>query len=658
MSLVAGGMWQGLPRARSTDLAPAASEIGFRLEVVSRYNTITFNAEPDASLVFDTTWQQRQLWTRHTGASAPIPAPPADPKVEGASLLFWEEHCVECSIPECYTTCRLYVARADQKCARFVYGIARNPGAGGLFNYGADVSFRRWGKLEAQLHGAPQLYRPEDLRGFDAWERRLEAVANATASALQPVNPKRRVNGLLTYLRNRWLARQAVAATTEAAAADAFYVKVFNPGTEAVPLSIEFHQGTLVHRDVIPATPGWSEVTIPVERIGLAPDKAGRILVAPANDQEARLVFTWLDFVRFAVRPEAATNGKATPKPAGKVKCVVWDLDNTLWRGVIGDDGPDGVQMHGMVADMIRALDERGIVQSIASKNTYDVAWPKIESLGLADYFLYPAIHWGPKSRSLQLIADELNINVDTLALVDDSAFERAEVSGRLPQARVYDVTELEGLLERPEFAVPVTEASRARRLSYLAEAQRKRVAAGWTDDLDGFLRSCEMRLEIGRPGEQQLDRCLELIERTNQLNLSTRRFSAEELRALVADPSVDCFALRCRDRFGDYGLVGFASVERHDEVPVLRDFVLSCRVAQKRVEETFVYWYARQALDRGANRLRAVLVATDRNQPLRDTLRRMPFEESSADGRTTVLELPLREPLTVPDIIQVEPGG
>ena len=72
-----------------------------------------------------------------------------------------------------------------------------------------------------------------------------------------------------------------------------------------------------------------------------------------------------------------------------------------------------------MVADMIKALDERGIVQSIASKNTYDVAWPKIEALGLADYFLYPAIHWGPKSRSLQLIADELNINVDTLALVE-----------------------------------------------------------------------------------------------------------------------------------------------------------------------------------------------------------------------------------------------
>jgi FkbH-like protein len=163
------------------------------------------------------------------------------------------------------------------------------------------------------------------------------------------------------------------------------------------------------------------------------------------------------------------------------------------------------------------------------------------------------------------------------------------------------------------------------------------------------------MRLSIVRPGAAELDRCLELIERTNQLNLSTRRYSPGELDALVADTGTDCYALRCADRFGDYGLVGFASIERAGDAPTLRDFVLSCRVAEKRVEEAFIYWYARRVMAKGADRLRAVLVATDRNEPLRATLRRLPFVEVSVQDRTAVLELPLREPLPVPDIIRID---
>ncbi len=600
--------------------------------------------------MFDTTWYNKELWQRHSDST--LPPPPPDPEVEGAALLFWEEHCVECSIPECYSTCRLYVARRDQKCARFVYGIAPNEQVSGLLPYGADVSFRRWGKLEARLFGAPRLAPLAEVRRHDAWERRLEAVANATADVLQPVNGKRRVNGLHAFLRNRWLKRAATAAGADVDTPDAFYVKLFNPSDRTLALSIEFHQDRLVYRDQIPAEPGWNSMTIPLDQINLRPGMPGRILVSPANDEEARFLFTWLDFVRFAPAP-AATQAAT---PASKVKCVVWDLDNTLWRGVIGDDGADGVQVNPDARALIEQLDQRGIVQSIASKNTYEVAWGKIESLGLQDYFLYPAIHWGPKSRSVQQIADELNINVDTFAVIDDSAFERAEIGARLPQVRLFDAPEIADLLSRPEFNVPVTEASRMRRLSYLAEAQRKRIAASY-DDLDGFLRSCEMHLRIDVPSVAQRDRCLELIARTNQLNLSTRRFTEAELDALLTESGTDCYALSCRDRFGDYGLVGFASIEKRGDGPTLRDFVLSCRVAEKRVEEAFVFWYARKARASGADRLRAVLIATDRNQPLRDTLRTLPFNVVEQHERTTVLEMPLSDSLPQPDLITIETG-
>jgi len=220
---------------------------------------------------------------------------------------------------------------------------------------------------------------------------------------------------------------------------------------------------------------------------------------------------------------------------------------------------------------------------------------------------------------------------------------------------RTYDASEVLGLLGRPEFDAPVTAASRTRRLSYVAEARRKQVAASWGDDYDGFLRSCTMTMRIGGFRPQQRLRCQELIHRSNQLNLSARRYSDQEFDRLTQDANVECFGIECADKFGDYGLVGFASVDISSSVPTLMDLVLSCRVAQKRVEETFVYWYALRARERGARRLRAALVPTDRNKPIRDALGRLPFRVLSDEGARQILELPLDESVKVPDVVRVE---
>jgi len=611
--------------------------------------------------MFEFTWRQEEVW-RSVGGGEPIPQPPPDAAISGASLLFWEEHCVECSIPDCYTTCRLYVARKDQKCARFVYGIYPNDQVRGLLPYGADISFRRWAKLEAKLGAAPRLFSMQEIEHLARWEDRFEGLASGASDVIQVLNPKRRINGAYTALRNRWLHQRAFQGDASRQAPTAFYIKFFNPGTDEFLVNIEYHQERLVFRDGVLAKRGWNEALIPAQRFRLASNKHGRILLSLANDREARLIFTWLDFVSLATagaQPVAAptqttqtTQGR--PAPATKVKCVVWDLDNTLWTGVIGDVGPESVIVNETAVQTVRALDERGILQSIASKNTYEIAWAKIEAMGLGDYFLYPAIHWGPKSQSLKSIADELNINVDTFVLIDDSPFERAEVTTALPQVRALDVPDLEGILGRPEFDVMITEVSRTRRLSYLAEAQRKRVAASWNGDFDDFLRSCEFVIEIGTPEADERGRCLELLQRTNQLNLSTRRYSDREFDDLLGSSEVETFVLRCADKFGDYGLVGFASVDVGGEAPVLKDFVLSCRVAQKRVEEAFLAWYGRRALTRGATRLEAVFIATDRNQPLRSALSVVPFHVVSTAGSTQILRLPLSESIAIPDVVRV----
>ena len=128
------------------------------------------------------------------------------------------------------------------------------------------------------------------------------------------------------------------------------------------------------------------------------------------------------------------------------IKCVVWDLDNTLWEGTLleGDD----VCLREDVLEIIKALDQRGILQSVASKNDHDAAFEKLRQFGLDEYFLYPQINWNSKAASISKIVDALNISAEAIAFIDDQAFERAEVAHSLPQVTLFDVTDLKGLLD------------------------------------------------------------------------------------------------------------------------------------------------------------------------------------------------------------------
>src|SRR5205823_3850109 len=125
-----------------------------------------------------------------------------------------------------------------------------------------------------------------------------------------------------------------------------------------------------------------------------------------------------------------------TAKPAHKVKCVVWDLDNTLWNGILGERGAEGVSLRDQAVATILALDNRGVLQSIASKNDHDEGGRALQHFGLSHFFLHPAIGWQPKSAGIRSIARRLNISTDSFAFIDDSAFERAEVTTHLPEVR------------------------------------------------------------------------------------------------------------------------------------------------------------------------------------------------------------------------------
>jgi FkbH-like protein len=338
------------------------------------------------------------------------------------------------------------------------------------------------------------------------------------------------------------------------------------------------------------------------------------------------------------------------------VKVVAWDLDNTLWHGTLIEDGPDGCVLNEGAADLVRALDERGILQTVVSKNDHDHAWRVVERSGLAEYFLHPAINWGQKSESLRSVAGKLNLGLDSFAFIDDSPFERAEVAAALPMVRVYSEAQLDELLSLPEFDVPVTETSRQRRRLYAVEARREQVQASFAGDYETFLRSCEMRMRVFVPrSAEEVERCVELVQRSNQLNLSNRRYTGDEFRELLGTPGILAVAVECSDRFGDYGIVGFAAVDERSDPPLVLDYVLSCRVAQKRVEQTFFEWLGVREAGRGAGVLRAGLVETPRNIALRRVFEQLPFRAVEREGPRVLLELPLEPPTPIGDVIALE---
>ena len=150
-------------------------------------------------------------------------------------------------------------------------------------------------------------------------------------------------------------------------------------------------------------------------------------------------------------------------------KCIVWDLDNTVWDGTLIEDGPAGVRIRPDIVAVIEETIGRGILHSIASKNNHADAMQVLRSCGLTDYFLHPQITWEPKSRSVARIAERLNIGVDALAFVDDPAFEREEVAASTPHVAVIDARDAARLQSRPECNVPITDEGRQRRVMYQA---------------------------------------------------------------------------------------------------------------------------------------------------------------------------------------------
>lgn len=465
-----------------------------------------------------------------------------------SSALVWAEHCTECAMPACYSNCALYTPRADLSCRRFTDGIVPVTVAGeqdvSPLTGGMRIGFRQWGKLEA--------FGRVEMRS-SSWRQRRSSADDMVRSALR--------SGLPYAVRRRagrvW-PRVTTALTPSGTAPqprDVFLIECINEGGAPVPLTLTILDDDSTSRFFqhgFVLTPGYNRVLVQASAISARVDVTRQLLirieptaVPPGNS----FVFTRVDWVRpVALLEPAGGLEPALPRSARlpvpvptadagcapKVKCVVWDLDDTVWLGTLVEDDPEALVPRQEVVEIIHALDARGILQSVASKNDPDEALRVLERHGLSDYLLHPQIGWGPKSQSVERIASLLDIGVDTLLFIDDQPFERAEVQAAQPAVRVVDSELLATVLERDDLDVPVTAESGRRRLLYREESHRREALQQAPSDFDDFLRSCDIRLHLTPPTAATAERIYELGQRTNQLNYSGERLDRSDVDALV----------------------------------------------------------------------------------------------------------------------------
>ncbi len=309
-----------------------------------------------------------------------------------------------------------------------------------------------------------------------------------------------------------------------------------------------------------------------------------------------------------------------------KVKCVVWDLDNTLWQGTLSEGL--GVEIRPDAFKIVKALDDRGILQSVASKNNYDDAMPLLIELGIDKYFLYPQIHWGPKSQSIQKICEALNIGIDSFAFVDDQEFELEEVAFSLPEVMLINANNIDSILSDERFLPRfVTDDAKYRRAYYQRDISRHTERENFQGTEHDFLKTLDLSLTVSEATELDLQRAEELTIRTHQLNSTGYTYSYEELDDMRASDDFMLLVAELTDKFGSYGKIGLVLIHKEEIKWTIKLFLMSCRVMSRGVGSALLTLIQHMAAAAG-NSLLAEFNATDRNRMMYMTYKFSGFNE------------------------------
>lgn len=543
--------------------------------------------------------------------------------VERIWMSIWEEHCTECAVPLCYEQCCNYKKRSDGKCSRIQKGILRNYKYKGVLRYGLDCTFQKWGKIESRWYPySCSLIRYRILSDLNYYiylflEQTDRVVHRNKENSLLRKYRLSRNNYLLRHYTNLF--------------PSAFYIECFLINKQSVNFHIQIDDNIsnhILYSKFHTIHLGENRICIPFEDIHfdytIKPWEYAarlRIFVAPiSEDTQTNVVFTFLNFIRTKDVPPKAQKREY-------VKCVAWDLDNTIWDGIFSEIGQDVVIRNNIVETVID-LDSKGIINTVISKNDYERTAMFLERIGLLDYFVLPAINWGSKSENLQRISSSLGLSLDSFVFIDDDMHERNEVKVNCPNVRVYDVKDIESILKFPEFNPPTSVGSSARRKQYQEEIRRKCIyLSNFPLNYDEYLKHLNIQINFLSVRDSSVyKRCFELLSRSNQYNLRTVRYTEREFKNLIDNPDMECYAVEAKDRYGVYGIICFFSLEFENRKCKVLDLVYSCRIARKNVEREIIKEIQKYAIHRNCKELILSLIVTPKNGPLAQILNSIPF--------------------------------
>ncbi len=357
------------------------------------------------------------------------------------------------------------------------------------------------------------------------------------------------------------------------------------------------------------------------------------------------------------------------PLAAKIKKCIVLDLDNTLWGGVVGEDGVEALRL-GPTPEgrpfwefqkYLLALLERGVILAINSKNNLEDALRVLREhphmILREQHFAALAINWNDKATNLKQLAEELNIGLDSLVFIDDDAANRALVRESLPQVEVVELPK-----DPSRYASTLKDLNSFQTLSFTTEdavkgkiyaAEReRREFQNVASDLSGFLRGLGMAVTARAADAFSLPRLAQLTQKTNQFNLTTRRYREEQLAELANRPDRLVLGVEVKDRFGDNGLVGVAIVEKTPQVWNIDTFLLSCRVIGRGVEQALVGLLINRAREAGVEFLTGEFIATSKNAPAKDFYALNGFKLQWQRDGVESWQYAIEQPFIIPDYL------
>ena len=329
-------------------------------------------------------------------------------------------------------------------------------------------------------------------------------------------------------------------------------------------------------------------------------------------------------------------------------KCLVLDLDGTLWGGVLGEDGMDGIRIGGdypgkafhYFQEALKALASTGVILTICSKNNEADVMEALEKNPFMplrkDDFAAWRINWNDKATGISEIAGELNIGLDSMVFVDDNPAERELIRQALPMVAVPEFPEqpyglpalFEELVSTYFKVYSLTEEDRHKTEQYKANAARKQAQAAF-DDFDKYIESLQIKLEVNEADAFNIPRIAQMTQKTNQFNLTTKRYTETDIRSML-ERGCRIFALSVSDRFGDSGISGCAIVEEAE----IDTLLLSCRVLGKRIEYEFVKEVLTRLKESGIKSVTSTYIPTAKNIQTADFYDRCGFTlESEKNG-------------------------